>query len=113
MNLTSVTLVPWPGNVVTPGMFLLSRINLSFINSTCSQFTSTLDIATQVAVALINTKLDGTTINQHKRYAYLWLKLELELKKGIEYLTALLFCDGRGGEICQKYKIFKVQVAES
>ena len=111
MNLTAVTLVSWLGNVVTPGMFLMSRINLSFLNSTCSQFTSTLDVATQVAVALINTKLDGTTINQQKRYAYLWLNLEIELKMGIEYLTALLLCDGKGGVIWRKYKLFRTQVA--
>jgi len=53
--------------------------------------------------------LKGATTNQIRRYGFSILKLENNLKSTIDYVTALLLCSGRGGQIWQAYSSFKQQ----
>jgi len=111
-NTTSlITVTPWDGTVRTTGAFLVSRVNLGFISNTCNKFSSDLDVAFQVATVLENTKLKGTTDNQIKRYGYILFKLEIELKNVLDYLTDLLLCSGRGGELWSKFYKFRDQAS--
>ena len=68
-------------------------------------------VATQVARVLTDTKLIGSTINQVRRYGFMMLKLETEFKEVLDYLTALLLCSGRGGELWQAFSDFKKQTS--
>ena len=111
-TVTPATVIPWKGHAHTSGAFLLSRVNLNFLNMTCSKFTDDLKVATQVASVLIQTKLIGSTVNQVRRYGFIMLKLETEFKEVLDYLTALLLCSGRGGELWQAYSNFRKQTTE-
>jgi hypothetical protein len=53
----------------------------------------------------------GATHNQAQSYGYIMLKLETEYSEVLNYLTDLLLCSGRGGELWGKYSIFKTQVS--
>ena len=110
-EMTPVTVIPWAGKAHISGAFLLSRINLSFINQTCSRFSSDLDVATQVARVLADSKMIGSTTNQVRRYGFVMLKLETDFKEVIDYLTSLLLCAGRGGELWTKFSDFKNQAS--
>jgi len=104
-----VSTIPWEGRAHISGAYLLSRINLNFINSTCTKFKSDLDVATQVARVLTNTQLNGATTNNIRRYGFSILTLETKFKEVLEYITALLLCSGRGGELWQAHSAFKQQ----
>ena len=108
---TPVTIIPWPGNARIPGAFLISRINLNFINDTCTRYSSDLDAAIQLAKTLANTRLTGCTTNQLNRYGYTFLKLETDLLNVINYIYDLLLCSGRGSELWTKYYAFKDQAS--
>ena len=108
-TVTPATVIPWKGHAHISGAYLLSRVNLNFFNHTCSKFAADLKVATQVASVLTQTKLIGSTINQVRRYGFVMLKLETEFKEVLDYLTALLLCSGRGGELWQAYSNFKKQ----
>ena len=68
-------------------------------------------VATQVARVLADTKLIGSTVNQVRRYGFMMLKLETEFKEVLDYLTALLLCSGRGGELWHAFSEFKQQTS--
>ena len=106
-----LTIILWKGRAHISGAFRLSRVNLNFINKTCSKFSADLEVATQVAGVLTNTKLIGSTINQVRRYGFMILKLETEFKEVLDYLTALLLCSGRGGELWQDFSNCKKQTS--
>ena len=105
------SIIPWTGFANTPGAFLISRINLDFLNNTCTQFSSTLLVATQVAEVLIDTQLQGAQNTQVKRYGYLVIVMESEFKNTLIYLTNLLLCSGRGTELWDRYRDFKNKIA--
>ena len=104
--------VPWQGQVLLTGAWLLARINLSWINVTCTKFSKNLEVAQQVTAVLLSTGLEGTTDNINKRYGYNLLKLENENALTISYLSALLLCSGRGQELYQKYNRFRKTSSE-
>ena len=104
--LEPVTVIRWQGRAHIPGAFLLSRINLSFINQSCNSLSSDLDVATQVASVLNNVTLAGASNNQIKRYGFIMLKLEAEFNEVLDYLTALVLCPGRGSELWGKLTNF-------
>lgn len=110
-EITPVTIIPWPGSARIPGAFLLSRINLGFINNTCSRYSSDLDAAIQLAKTLANTRLTGSTTNQLNRYGYTFLKLETDLLQVLNYIYDLLLCSGRGGELWTKFYAFREQAS--
>ena len=89
---TPSTCIPWPGHANIPGAFLLSRINLEFINNTCSEFSNLLDVTTEVVHMVQIINLAGATKNQLHRYGYMLLKLELKLSDMLQYTTDLLLC---------------------
>ena len=97
------TLIPWTGHTYIPGAVLISRVNLFFINETCSQFSKTLDTASQLAIIIFNNTLRGADKNQVMRYGYVLLQIETGLQNTLEYLTNLLLCSGRGGELWGKF----------
>lgn len=107
-----VTVIPWQGRAHIPGAFLLSRINLSFINQTCNSLTSNLDVSTQVAGVLTNFTVSGASSNQIKRYGYVMLKIEAEFSEVLEYVTSLVLCPGRGSELWSKYTNFNRQITQ-
>lgn len=104
-----VTINPWRGHARISGAFLLSRVNLQFLNETCSKYSSDLDVATQVVNVLAETELKGITKNQLNKYGFVLLKLETEYKNVLNYLTHLLLCDGRGSELWVKFYRFRDQ----
>ena len=107
-NTTTVgTVVPWNGHASIPGAFIITRINLEFLNETCTKFSSTLDTAANVCEVLQNTQVYGATKNQVKRYGYMLLRMEAELRNTLEYLTDLLLCSGRGKELWTKFVVFR------
>ena len=106
------TILPWPGHAYLPGAFLISRINLTFINKTCSKLSQNLDIATQVASALSDTKLINRNASQINQYGYMFFKLALSLKHILNYVTNLLLCSGRGGELWGKFTLFNRQLSQ-
>ena len=110
--LEPVTVIPWQGRAHISGAFLLSRINLSFINQTCNAFSSDLDVATQVASVLTNITLKGASNNQVKRYGFMMLKLETDFNEVLDYLTSLLLCPGRGSELWSKMTKFNSQISQ-
>ena len=103
------TVIPWQGRAHISGAYLIARINLNFINATCSKFSSDLDVAMKVANMLYNTDLLGATSNQDKQYGFRILKLETEYKEVLDYVTSLLHCSGRGGELWRKFLAFREQ----
>ena len=105
-EMTPVTIIKWPGFTHFPGAFLLSRVNLEFLNFTCSKLTQNMQTAIQVADILRQTKLQGVTDNQIKRYSYMFLQLESEYRDILYYLLDILLCSGRGGEHWRTFKKF-------
>ena len=101
------TLIKWPGLARLPGAFLPSRINLEFINHSCTELSSDLEVAEKVALVLTKTKLVGATVNHIKRYGYSFLKLEHGFRNILDYVSALLLCSGRGGELYRKFNAFR------
>ena len=101
------TLVPWPGFAQRPGAFVVSRINLNHINATCTKFAQTLKTAASITKTLHDTKLRHATHNQLIRYGYMLVRTEMELKDTLDYLTDLVLCDGRGGEMWGNFKAFR------
>lgn len=108
-TVTPVTVTAWPGYARIPGAFLLSRVNLEFINVSCSRFAIDVEVATQVATVLADTQSNGSTPDQAKRYSYMLLKLETEFQQVLEYLTDFLLCSGRGNELWSKFVAFRNQ----
>jgi len=106
-----VSVIPWKGRAHISGAFLLSRINLNFINTTCSKLKSDLTVTTQVIKVLTDTKLVGATTNQVRQYGFSILRLETHFQETLDYITALLLCSGRGGELWQAYSKLKEQIA--
>ena len=108
---TSSTLIPWNGQAKAPGAFVLARLNLDFINHTCTRFRQTLTTATEVILELEKSKLGGSQPNQKKRYGYSLLKLETELRDTLYYMHDLVLCSGRGGELWAEFVKFRDQVS--
>ena len=96
------TIVPWDGYANIPGAFIISRINLSFINKTCSRLSSDLDVALQVTGHLYTSRVKSATVNQLKRYGFIVFKLEQDFTQIMAYVTSLHLCFGRGKEIWEK-----------
>ena len=107
VDIAPVTVTPWEGVVHISGAFLVSRLNLKFLNETCSRYSVDLDVASQVVQVLADTQLIGSSENQLKRYSFLLLKLETEFKNVLNYLTDLLLCSGRGTELWSKFYNFR------
>ena len=105
-NQTS-TIIPLAGDAKFPGAFLVTRLNLSFLNMTCTKFASTLKSSAKVCEILTKTQLIGATTNQVKRYGYVLLRMEIELRNTLEYLSDLLLCSGRGGELWRNFNHFR------
>ena len=61
---------------------------------------NSLETATQTLRTLLDTKLLGVTPPQLRRYGYMLLRVESDLQDTLEYITDLLLCSGRGGELC-------------
>ena len=108
---TSSTLIPWEGTARISGAFLLSRINLDFINETCTKFASMLETATEVAQVLEKTQLVGTSSNQQKRYGYTFLRMDSEFRDTLYYLHDLVLCSGRGSELWSNFIKFRNQTS--
>ena len=102
-------ILPWSGTTYIPGAYLLVRLNLLMINATCTKFSSNLDAATKLVKVLEDTELEGGTPNNIKRFGYALLKLETDFKITLNYLSQLLLCSGRGGELYGKYNKFRRQ----
>lgn len=105
-DMNPVTSIEWSGKAANAGAFLLSRINLSFLNHTCQKYASDLDVAIQVVQVLIDSKFVGSTSEQVNQYGYVLLKLESDVKEVIDYLTSLLLCLWRH-HLWVKYETFK------
>ena len=101
------TIVRWPGHTKIPGAFIISRVNLEFINKTCTKLSDTLSTAARVSTIIINSNLRGTSANQIKQYGYMMLRVEADLQNTLEYVTNLLLCSGRGGELWGKLTTLK------
>ena len=82
---TPLTKHQWSGKASTTGAFVLSRLNLNFLNNSCTYLASELKTAAQVAQVFANSKLAGVTNKQVNQYGALLLTLE---KK---YLETLLY----------------------
>ena len=108
---TSTTLVHWQGLAKTSGAFIFSRVNVDYINSTCTKFIQTLVTAREVILVLEKTKLAGSLPNQQKRYGYSLLRLETELRDTLYYLHNLVLCSGRGGELWSNFIKFRDQAS--
>ena len=102
-DLTSTTILPWRGSAQLTGAFIISRVNLDFVNQTCSKFSYTLSSAKDVVSTMVQSQLVGSSSNQRQRYGYSLLKLEIELRDTINYLHALVLCSGRGGELWSNF----------
>ena len=111
LAMTPVTVVPWPGAASQPGAFLISRVNLEFLSHTCNKLSSDLDVATRVASVLASNGLNGSTNNIIKRYGYVFLTLESGYRNTLDYITKLLLCSGRGGELWGKYSKFNSELS--
>ena len=98
--------IRWKGSGKVTGAFVLSRINLNYINITCGKLSKNMITASHVSRLLATSKLKGATNNQRKKYGYLILKLEMDMKNTLQYVTDLLLCSGRGGELWDNYKKF-------
>ena len=46
---TPVSIDRWDGKIVIPGVFVLSRLNLNFLNNTCTKLASELKNAAHIA----------------------------------------------------------------
>ena len=102
-----VTIVPWPGFGITTGAFLVARVNLNFIFNTCTQLSTDLTVARQVAEILTQTALQGCPEYFMKRYGYELVKLETEFLETLNYQKNLLLCSGRGAELWGNFKTFQ------
>ena len=101
------TVIQWQGRIHIAGVYLASRVHVTYLNVTCTNLLHDLQVAAQVADLLTQTQLGGANVHQLKRYGYLFLQLEKQYKIVLDYVTALLFCSGRGGELWQGYAHFK------
>ena len=99
------TLIPWQGSIFRPGAFVLARIQMNFINDSCSKFIKTMKTAVQVTRVLHDTALRGASHNQLARYGYILVRAEIELKDTLDYLTDLILCNGR--DIWTGFKEFR------
>ena len=97
------TIIPYGGNTFITGGYLIARINLDYINATCSKYSRSLNTASQVYTVLAETQLRGVSGHQAKRYGYVLLRLAAELRETLYYLHDLLLCPGRGGEIWSNF----------
>ena len=86
---------------------MLSRLNLNFLNNTCTHSASELKIAAQIAQVLVNSKLTGVTKNQVNRYGASLLRLEIKYLETLVCQKDLLLCFGRGGELWSNYRKIK------
>ena len=109
---TTSTLIPWLGRGKVTGAFLLTRLNLDFINDTCNRYINTLEKATQVSMVLEKTELRGTSSHQQRRYGFTLLRVESELMDTLEYLHKLVLCSGRGGVLWSKFVEFRDQATK-
>jgi len=101
------TIIQWQGRTHIAGVYLASRVHVTYLNVTCTKLKHDLQVAAQVADLLTQTNLRGVNVHQAKRYGYLFLKLEESYQITLDYVTALLFCSGRGGELWQGFAQFK------
>ena len=98
-EIAAATIIPWAGNANIPGAYILSRINLEFLNNTCHQFSAELTATLQVTRHLYESRIKGATENQIKRYGFMMVYLEQEIKNILEYISALSLCYGREEEL--------------
>ena len=71
-----VTVIQWQGRIHITGVFLASRVHVTYLNITCTNLLHDLNVAAQVADMLTQTKLVGANVHQAKRYGYLFLRLD-------------------------------------
>ena len=102
-----LTREPLPGKTFIPGAYVISRLNLAFINDSCSLLSTNLEVATQVVLALNSTGVASSSISQQKQYGFLFLKLETKFRESLDYVTQMLTCSGRGGELWDKFREFR------
>lgn len=111
---TPVTTVDWSGHTSALGGYLLSRLNLEFINITCSRFSTDFETARQVLQILIDTKLDGASLDHKKQFIYLIQKMDYDLKYIIQYVTSLLLCSQSDREtLWTQYQEFQAVKGEA
>ena len=105
---TPLTIHQWSGKASITGAIVLSRLNLNFLNDTCTYLASELETAAQVAQVYANTKLAGVTNNQVNQYGALLLTLGKKYLKTLLYQKdLLLLCFGREGELWSNYRKVK------
>ena len=109
---TPVSVDTWDGKIVIPGAFVLSRLNLKFINNSCTQLAEELRNAAQIAQVLAKTDLVGVTQNQVNRYGATLLNLEKKYLETLDYQKNLLLCSGRGGELWSNFRETKRQFSK-
>ena len=107
-EVTPATVMPWEGHSLIPGAFLLSRINLEFLNHTCNKLSNSMAVAVRVSQVINQFKIKGASQNEIKRYGYILLKVETEIKGILAYVSSLLLCsyDIRS-DIWHKYRELK------
>ena len=109
---TPVSVQPWDGKIVILGAFVLSRLNLNFLNNTCSKPADELKSAAHIAQVLVTTELAGVTENQVNRYGAILLNLEQQYLETLKYQKNLLLCPGRGGELWNDFREAKNQFSK-
>ena len=85
-----VSVAEWPGMARLSGAYLLSAVNLQFIDSLCQTFATNLNVASQ-AVQLLESTVSNFT-SQVKEISFLALRVENSIEELIEYLDNELFC---------------------
>ena len=109
---TTSTLIRWRGKGQITGAFLLSRLNLDFINNTCTKFIYALEKAEQVSLVLEKTELKGSSTHQQRRYGFTLLRVESELMDTLHYIHDLVLCSGRGGVLWSRFVKFRDQATK-
>ncbi len=99
------TLIPLHGQGLITGGFLISRVNLLFVNHTCITFSEDLQAVVQVAEILLNNQLVGTRASHIRQYGFMITKLEHLFRNTITYLTRLLLCTHRA-VLWERFKVF-------
>ena len=100
-----VSINQWNGKAQVKGAYLISRISIQTLNSACEEFTSSLDVSSQVMKVLNDSQLIDSNQYQVQKFSFISLKLEKSFANTLKYVESLSLCTNIK-DITEKYDAF-------